>query len=63
MLVCADFNGHVRKVPEDFNGVPGGHGFGSYNADGIIIFNINAAGNLDITTTYAMKPDSHLVTL
>ena len=31
LLVCGDFNGHVGKAPEGFNGVHGGCGFGSGN--------------------------------
>ena len=62
LLVCGDFNGHVGKAPECFNGVHSRHGFGSHNADGIRILALCAATNLAITNTYFMKPDSHIVT-
>ena len=62
LLVCGDFNGHVGKAPEGFNGVHGGCGFGSRNADGTRILDLCTAANLAITNTYCMKPDSHLVT-
>ena len=62
LLVCGDFNGHVGKAPEGFNGVHGGHGFGSHNADGTRIFDLCTAANLAITNTHFMKSDSHLVT-
>ena len=62
LLVCGDFNGNVGKAPEDFNGVHGGCGFDSCNANGIRILDLCAAANLAITNTYFMKPDSHLVT-
>ena len=39
-----------------------GRGFGSRNADGIIILDLFAAAYLAITNTYFMKLDSHLVT-
>ena len=56
MLVCGDFNGHVEKAPEGFNGVHGGRGFGSRNADGTRIYIFYKTRN-----TFFMKPDSHLV--
>ena len=56
-----DFNGHVGKAPEGFNGVHGWHGFGSHNADGTRILDLCTAANLAITNTYFMKPDSHLL--
>ena len=62
LLVCGDFNGHVEKAPEGFNGVHGGRGFGSRNADGTRILDLCTAANLAISNTYFMKPDSHLVT-
>ena len=62
LLVCGDFNGHVGKAPEGFNGVHGGHGFGSRNADGTRILDLCTAANLAISNTYSMKPDIHLVT-
>ena len=62
MLLCGDFNGHVGKAPEGFNGVHGGCGFCSRNADGTRILDLCTAANLAITNTYFMKPDSHLVT-
>ena len=62
LLVCGDFNGHAGKDPQGFNGVHGGHRFGSCNADGIRILDLFAGANLAITNTYFMKPDSHIVT-
>ena len=62
LLVCGDFNGHVGNVPEGFDGVHGGSGFDSRNADGIRILHLCAAANLAITNTYFIKLDSHLVT-
>ena len=62
LLVCGNFNGHVGKAAEGFNGVHGGCGFGSCNADGTRILDLCIAVNLAITNTYFMKPDSHLVT-
>ena len=54
MLVCSDFNGHVRKPSSGFNWVHGGCA--------IKTIDLCAAANLAITNTYFMKPDSHLVT-
>ena len=62
LLACVDFNGLVGKAPKAFNGVHGGHGFGSHNADGIRILDLCSAANLAITNIYFMKPNSHLVT-
>ena len=33
LIECSDFNGHVGKNPESFNGVHGGGGSGSRSAD------------------------------
>ena len=55
-------NGHVRKAPAGFNGVHGGRGFGSRNADGKRILDLCEVANLAITNAYFMKPDSHLIT-
>ena len=62
MLEYGDFNEHVGKAPKGFNGVHGGHGFGLRNADETRILDLCTAANLDITNTYFMKPDTHLVT-
>ena len=62
MLECSDFNGHVGKDPESFNGVHGGGGSGSRNADRIRILDLCATANLVIENKYFVKPDSHLVT-
>ena len=62
LLVCGDFNGHVGKTPEGFNGVHDGRGFGLRNTDRVKILVLCAAANLAITNTYFMKPDSHLFT-
>ena len=64
MLVSGDFNGHVGKALEGFNGCHGGHRFCSHNADGTKILDLCAAANLAITNLhlYLMKPDSDLVT-
>ena len=62
LFKCEDFNVHVRKAPEGFNGVHGRCGFNSRNADGIRILVLSAAANLAITNRHFMKPDSHLAT-
>ena len=51
LVVCGDFNGHVKKAPEGFSGVHGGRGFGSHNADGTRILDLCTAANLAITNT------------
>ena len=51
LLVCGDFNGHVGKARKGFNGIHGGHGFGSRNADGTRILDLCTAENLGITNT------------
>ena len=60
-LVFGDFNDHVGKAPEGFNGVHGGHAFGSRNADGIRILDFCAAANLAITNTYFIQSTCHLM--
>ena len=61
MLVCGDFNRYVGKTPKGFNGVNGGCGFGSCNADGTRILDLCTAADLAITNTYFTKAESHLV--
>ena len=56
LLVCGDFNGHVR------NGVHVRRGFGSRNFDGTRILDLCAAANLAIKNTFFLKQDNHLVT-
>ena len=51
LVVCGDFNGHVKKAPEGFSGVHGGRGFGSHNADGTRILDLCTVANLAITNT------------
>ena len=55
LLVCGDFNGHVGKAPKGFNGIHGGHGFGSGNADGTRILDLCTAENLAITNTQKLS--------
>ena len=51
LLICGNFNGHVGKAPEGFNGFHGEQGFGSGNADGMIILDLCAAANFAIKNT------------
>ena len=60
LLVFGNFSGYLGKVPEGFNRVHGGRGFGSCNADGVL--DLCAAAYLAITKTYFIKPGSYLVT-
>ena len=63
LVFVSDFNGHVGKAPEDFNGVHDGHGFGSLNADGTRILDLCTGADLAVTNTYFMKPAQSAIVL
>ena len=62
LVVGGDFNGHVGRKATGFNGIHGGHGYGTLNDDGNRILDLCAATSLSITNTFFKKPDSHTIT-
>ena len=62
LVVAGDLNGHVGRTSNGFDGLHGGHGFGTRNPDGTRILDMCAAADLVITNTFFCKSDSRLVT-
>ena len=62
VIPCGDWNGHVGKAADGYEGVHGGFGYGERNADGDRILDFAVANELVIGNTYFVKRDSHLIT-
>ena len=61
LVICGDFNNHVGKVANGYEGVHGGHGYGSRNTEGKRILEFAVAHNLVVGNTFPKK-DNHLIT-
>ena len=62
VIPCGDWNGHVGKEADGYEGVHGGIGFGDRNADGERILDFAVANDFVIGNTFFVKRDSHLIT-
>ena len=62
LLICGDFNGHIGENADGFEGVYGGHGFGTRNIEGDRILEFATANNLVVTNSCFQKRESHLIT-
>jgi hypothetical protein len=62
LVVCGDFNGHVGKDVEGFDGVHGGFGFGSRNLEGEMLLEFADACNLAVANTWFKKDIGRLIT-
>ena len=62
LFVCGDFNGHIAKNADGYEGVHGGRGFGRCNLEGERILEFAVAHNLVISNSLFKKRESHLVT-
>jgi hypothetical protein len=62
LVVCGDFNGHVGAEVEGFEGVHGGKGFGSRNAEGEMLLEFADAVDLAVGNTWFTKEEAKLVT-
>ena len=62
LVVCGDFNGHVGKDIEGFDGVHGGMGFGSRNVEGEMLLEFADAWNLAVANTWFKKDIGRLIT-
>ena len=50
LIICGDFNGHVGRGANGFEGYHGGYGFGERNGEGIRILDTCVTADLAITT-------------
>ena len=61
-FVCGDFNGHIGKNVDGYEGVHGGRGFGRCNLDGKIILKFSVTHKLVVSNSFFTKRKNHLVT-
>jgi hypothetical protein len=62
LVVCGDFNGHVGAEVDGFEGIHGGHGFGSRNTEGEMLLEFADAVDLAVGNTWFTKDEAKLVT-
>ena len=62
LVTCGDFNGHVGKVANGYEGVHGGHGYGLRNTKGEHILEFAVAHDLVVGNTHFHKKENHLIT-
>ena len=62
MFICGDLNGHVGEKAEGYEGIHGGHGFGTRNTEGERILEFANANNLVVSNSFFAKRESHLIT-
>ena len=62
LMVCGDFNGHVREAIDGFEGVHGRSGFGARNLEGEVLLEFADSHSLVITNTCFTKVDSKKIT-
>ena len=62
LFVCGDFNGHIGKNADGYEGVHEGRGFRRRNLDGERILGFSVAHNLVVSYSLFMKRESHPVT-
>ena len=57
-MICGDFNGHVGKVANGYEGVHGGHGYGLRNTEGERILEFAVAHDLAVGNTFPQERKS-----
>ena len=62
LVICGDFNSHVGKVENGYEGVHGGHGYGLRNTEGERILEFGVAHDIVVANTHFHKKDNHLIT-
>ena len=62
VFLGGDLNGHVGELTGGYDGVHGGKGFGTKNAEGESILEFGSAMELAVCNTFFNKPEDHLVT-
>ena len=58
VLGLGDFNGHVRKCAEGFEGIHGGYGIGKRNAEGRMLLDFCDQKELCVTNTWFKKDNT-----
>ena len=62
VLGLGDFNGHVRKCAEGFEGIHGGYGIGKRNVEGRMLLDFCVQKELCVANTWYKKRDERKVT-
>ena len=62
LFVCGDFNSHIGKNANGYEGVHGGRGFGRCNLEGERIIEFTIAHNLFVSNSLFTKRESHVIT-
>ena len=62
LVIGGDFNGHVGKEADGYQGIHGGFGYGTRNNEGERILEMGAALDLVVCNTFFKKRESRLVT-
>ena len=62
VLGLGDFNCHVGKCAEGFEGIHGGHGIGKRNAEGRLLLDVCDQNELSVPNTWCKKRDKRKVT-
>ena len=63
MLGLGNFNGHVGKCAEGFEGIHGGYGIGKRNAEGRMLLHFCDQKDLCVANTSYKKKDKRLLTV
>ena len=62
LVIGGDFNGHVGKEANGYQGIHGGFGYGTRNIEGERILEMSAALDMVVCNTFFQKRDSRLIT-
>ena len=62
LIVAGDMNGHVGEQGDGFQGVHGGHGFGTRNIEGEMLLEFADSMDMLLANTFFRKCDSKLIT-
>lgn len=62
LAICGDFNGHIGRDSDGFEGVHGGHGLGERNQEGERILEFATAHDLVVGNSFFRKSEEHMVT-
>jgi len=61
-MILGDFNGHVSKIQDGYNGVHGGYGYRKRNVEGKRVLDFADSFRLKFANTWFKKDDEKLIT-
>ena len=62
LFPCGDWNGHIGKQADGFEGVHGGVGYGERNPEDVRLLEFAVANDMVVGSSFFNKRDSHLIT-